>query len=52
MQIQNLLAQESPFTPLFKYTHLYAHAPHLSGYMLDKEGCVDFSQSFIKIGSH
>jgi len=52
MQIQNLLAQESPFTPLFKYTHLYAHAPPLSGYMLDNEGCVDFSQSFIKIGSH
>ncbi len=48
-QIKTLLAEELPFTSLFKYTHLYAHAPHLSGYLIDEEGCVDFSQSYLKL---
>jgi len=48
MEIEHILEQEVPFTPLFKYTHLYAHTAQLSGYLIDNEGCVDFSQSFLK----
>lgn len=42
---KQILTDEVPFTPLFKYTHLFAHSPNLRGYLFDEEGCVDFSQS-------
>jgi oligopeptide transport system substrate-binding protein len=44
-EAKQILIDEAPFTPLFKYTHLYAHTPSLKGYLFDEEGCVDFSQS-------
>ena len=44
-EAKQILMDEVPFTPLFKYVHLFAHTPHLRGYIFDEEGCVDFSQS-------
>lgn len=48
LQADQILMQESPFTPLFKYTHLFAHFHELRGYQFDDEGCVDFSTSYLK----
>lgn len=45
---ERILETEVPFTPLFNYTHLYAHRPDLEGYLIDPEGCIDFSRSFLK----
>ncbi len=42
-----ILIEEVPFTPLFDYTHLYAHHPDLENYLIDPEGCVDFCQTII-----
>ena len=42
---KQILEEEAPFTPLFKYTHLFTHTPNFRGYLFDEEGCVDFSQS-------
>lgn len=44
-EAKEILLNEVPFTPLFKYTHLFSHTPNLRGYLFDEEGCVDFSQS-------
>jgi len=41
----HLKEAEHAFTPLFNYTHLYAHHSDLEGYLFDHEGCVDFSKS-------
>jgi len=43
---KNIVAEEVPSFPLFDYTHLYAHNPSLNGYLLDRTGCVDFSQAY------
>lgn len=48
-QAEEILMDESPFTPLFKYTHLYAHHPKLENYLMDQEGCVDFSTSYLNL---
>lgn len=45
LEAKQMLHNEMPFTPLFKYTHLYTHTPNLRGYLFDEEGCVDFSQA-------
>lgn len=42
---KQILMDEVPFTPLFKYTHLFTHTPNLRGYLFDEEGCIDFSQA-------
>jgi len=42
-QAKKILEEETPFTPLFIYTHLFAHHFEFSHYLLDQEGCVDFS---------
>lgn len=47
MDADKILSEEVPFTPLFSYMHLYAHHPHLEGYLFDPEGCVDFSSAYI-----
>ncbi len=43
-----ILIEEMPFTPLFDYTHLYAHRADLENYLIDPEGCVDFCQTIIQ----
>ncbi|MGE5196171.1 MAG: peptide ABC transporter substrate-binding protein [Anaerolineae bacterium] len=48
MHAEKILEEEVPFTPLFRYTHLFAHHPGLEGYQLDDEGCVDFSSAYFK----
>lgn len=42
-EAKKILEDECPFTPIFNYTHLYAHTPGLEGFSFDSEGCVDFS---------
>lgn len=41
-----ILLKEAPFTPLFKYTHRFAHSPNLKGHLTDSEGCIDFSKAY------
>ena len=43
-----ILNEEVPFTPLFIYSHLFAHHPKLENYSIDLEGCIDFSQASLK----
>ncbi len=43
-QAENILAENVPFAPLFKYVHLYAVHPRFQCSHIDAEGCVDFSQ--------
>ena len=42
-EAKKILEEECPFSPLFNYTHLYAHSQGLEGFIFDSEGCVDFS---------
>jgi oligopeptide transport system substrate-binding protein len=42
-QAEKILSEEASFSPLFDYVHLYAHSPQLEGYLVDEEGCIDFS---------
>ncbi|MBI2812535.1 MAG: peptide ABC transporter substrate-binding protein [Candidatus Melainabacteria bacterium] len=44
-QAKMILDEEVPITPLFHYTHLFAHSPGLENFLIDPEGCVDFSQA-------
>jgi ABC-type oligopeptide transport system substrate-binding subunit len=44
LAIGEMLKEQCPFTPLFSYTHLFAHKEGLKGYLLDHRGCVDFSR--------
>lgn len=43
--IAEMLKDQCPFTPLFSYTHLFAHKEGLKGYLLDHRGCIDFSRA-------
>lgn len=45
-QAEEIVREETPFTPLFVATHLYARAPRLEGYFFNEEGCVDLSHSW------
>jgi oligopeptide transport system substrate-binding protein len=45
---EKILLEEVPFTPLFNYTHLYAHHAELENYFFDPEGCIDFCQARFK----
>lgn len=44
--IDSMLKEQCPFTPLFSYTHLFAHKEGLKGYLLDHRGCIDFSRVY------
>ena len=52
LELQNkaeaILSAESPFTPLFRCSHLFAHHTSLKNYFFDQEGCVDFSQAYFE----
>ncbi|PIS02836.1 MAG: hypothetical protein COT85_02040 [Chlamydiae bacterium CG10_big_fil_rev_8_21_14_0_10_42_34] len=48
VQAENILAENTPSTPLFDYVHLYALSPRFDCSHFDAEGCVDFSQGKIK----
>lgn len=41
-----ILNTEVPTSPLFSYSHLFAHSHTLQNYLVDPEGCIDFSQTF------
>ena len=48
LQAKQILLDEVPFTPLFTYTHLWAHHPDLENYLIDNEGCIDFSHATLQ----
>lgn len=43
IEAENILIKETPFIPVFRATHIYAHPRQLSGYVFDAAGCVDFA---------
>jgi oligopeptide transport system substrate-binding protein len=43
-QAEKILSENVPFTPLFRYVHLYATHSRLNCTFFDSEGCLDFSQ--------
>ncbi len=44
-EAEAILMQEMPFIPIFSDTILFAHTPHLHGYVFDCVGAVDFSRA-------
>lgn len=48
LHAQQILLDEVPFTPLFTYTHLWAHNLDLENYLIDNEGCIDFSHATLQ----
>jgi oligopeptide transport system substrate-binding protein len=40
---EQVLLRDIPFSPLFRFKHVYAHHPKLKGYVFDGAGCVDFA---------
>ncbi len=47
-EAKNILLEETPYTPLFHYIHLYAQNPKLKNCVFDKEGCIDFSWAYLE----
>ena len=45
LHAKQILLDQVPFTPLFTYTHLWANHPDLANYLIDNEGCIDFSHA-------
>ncbi|MBS0652253.1 MAG: peptide ABC transporter substrate-binding protein [Verrucomicrobia bacterium] len=48
LHAKQILLDQVPFTPLFTYTHLWAHHPDLENYLIDNEGCIDFSHATLQ----
>ena len=43
IEAESILADETPFIPVFRAMHFYAHHPELKDYVFDATGCVDFA---------
>ena len=48
-EAEKILVDQTPFIPVYRCIHVFAHHPSLKGYTLDSAGCVDFAYaSFVK----
>lgn len=48
-EAEQILVDQTPFIPLYRVIHVYAHNRSLKDYVLDGGGCVDFAYaSFAK----
>ena len=49
VEAEQILVDQTPFIPLYRLIHVYAHNPSLKDYVIDGAGCVDFAYaSFAK----
>ena len=49
VEAEKILLDQTPFIPVYRCTHVFAHHPSLKDYIIDNAGCVDFAYaSFTK----